>query len=164
MENITLRRATPEDASHLARLNAFVHAPHVEAHPHFFRDTDLAELTALYEASLAEPETAAVLAIDTTEDIPVGYLLTRYFDRPPTPLHHQRRYLEIDQIAVDPAHRRRGIAQALVARARDKARARGVTRIHLSTWTFNEGARAFFASEGFVPRFTAYWQELPPTD
>ncbi len=41
MTDFDIRRATPEDARTLARLNAFVHDLHVEAQPHYFRPTDL---------------------------------------------------------------------------------------------------------------------------
>lgn len=158
MNGITIRRATLEDADTLARLNAFVHAPHVEAHPHYFRATNPTELAALFRPMLETPETAAFLALDGEEA--VGYLMTRYFDRAPTALHHRRRYLEIEQVAVDPRQRRRGIAHELIALARDEAAARGITWVHLATWTFNEGAQAFFESEGFTPRTTQYWERL----
>lgn len=152
-------RATPEDADAIARLNAFVHGPHVEAHPHYFRPTDRTEVASLLEQWLGAEDVAAFIARDEVRT-PIGYLITRYVDRPPTPLHHRRRYLEIDQIAVDLAHRRRGLAHALVELAREEARRRGADRVHLATWTFNEGARAFFESEGFAPRVTQYWQQL----
>jgi len=159
MQGFNIARATPHDAQRLARLNAFVHDLHVEAHPDFFRATDLGELTTLFRDSLEDAATSAFVARDD-DGVPVGYVLTKYVDRKPTPLHHRRTYLEIDQIAVDPAHRRRGLAHVLVACARDEARERGVDRIQLSTWTFNEGAQRFFESEGFAPRLTAYWQQL----
>lgn len=159
MDRIEIRRATANDAATLARLNAFVHEPHVEAHPHYFRATDASGLATLFRASLDEPETAAFVALSDDGEA-VGYMVTRYFDRAPTALHHRRRYLEIDQIAVDPDHRRGGIARALVTRAREEAEARGTTWIHLATWAFNVGAQAFFESEGFTPRTVQYWEQI----
>jgi GNAT superfamily N-acetyltransferase len=139
--------ATPDDAPAIARLNAHVHDLHVEAHPHYFRSTDLEELTATFI---------------TRDDngTPIGYMRTRFLDLPPTPFHHRRTYVELDQIAIHPAHRRRGLAHAFVELARDEARARGTDRIHLASWAFNESAHAFFKSEGFEPRSTEYWQQL----
>ena len=154
-----IQRATPEDAPHISQLNAFVHDIHVEAHPHYFRPTDLNELTTSFRTWLERDDATAFIARDNN-GTPIGYVTTSFYDRPPTPTHHRRTYLEIDQIAVDPAHRRKGLAHALVERARDEARARGTDRVHLASWTFNEGAHAFFRSEGFEPRTTQFWQQL----
>ena len=157
MDRIDIRRANEGDAEALAALNAFVHEPHVEAHPHYFRPAEPSELASLFRTALGDPETAAFLAHE--EGTAVAYLVTRFFDRAPTALHHRRRYLEIDQIVVDPRYRRTGIARTLVAQAREEAAARGTAWIHLATWSFNEGAQAFFESEGFAPRTIQYWQE-----
>lgn len=154
-----IQRATPEDAPAIARLNAHVHDLHVEAHPHYFRSTDLEELTATFRGWLEREDTATFIARDNS-GTPIGYMRTRFLDLPPTPFHHRRTYVELDQIAIDPAHRRRGLAHAFVELARDEARARGTDRIHLASWAFNESAHAFFKSEGFEPRSTEYWQQL----
>ena len=154
-----IQRATPEDAPHIARLNAHVQDLHVEAHPHYFRHTDLDELTTTFRGWLERDDTASFIAHDDN-GTPIGYVITQFYDRPPTPFHHQRTYLEIDQIVVDPARRRQGLAHDLVELARNEARTRGTDSVHLATWTFNEGARAFFKSEGFLPRTTQYWQQL----
>ena len=154
-----IQRATPEDAPAIARLNAFVHDIHLEAHPHYFRPTDPDELTSSFREWLERDDTTAFIARDES-GTPIGYVTTSFHDRPPTPAHHRRAYLELDQIAVHPTHRRRGLAHAFVELAREEARARGTDRIHLATWQFNKGAQAFFESEGFLPRTTQYWQQL----
>jgi ribosomal protein S18 acetylase RimI-like enzyme len=154
-----IQRATPEDAPHIARLNAFVHNIHVEAHPNYFRPTDLDELTTAFRGWLARDDTTTFIARDE-DGTPIGYMRTRFLDTPPTPFHHQRTYLELDQIAIHPDHRREGLAHALVELAREEARARGTDSVHLATWSFNGGAQAFFKSEGFEPRTTQFWQQL----
>ena len=154
-----IQRATPEDAPALAALNAHVHQLHVDAHPHYFRPTDLDELNATFRDWLKRDDSATFIARDE-DGTPIGYMRTRFYDQSPTPFHHQRTYLELDQIAVDPTYRRRGLAHAFVELAREEARARGTDRVHLATWTFNEGAQAFFESEGFEPRATLYWQSI----
>jgi len=159
MADFDIQRATPDDATAIARLNAFVHDLHVEAHPHYFRPTDLDELTTTFRGWLERDDTTTFIARDE-EGTPIGYMRTRFVDQPPTPFHHHRSYLELDQIAVDPAHRREGLAHAFVELARDEARSRGTDRIHLASWNFNEGAHAFFRSEGFEPRTTHFWQQL----
>lgn len=52
-------------------------------------------------------------------------------------------------IAVDPAHRRRGVAAALLAAAEDRCRAQGLTRMLLEVRSSNEGAQAFYTANGY---------------
>lgn len=58
--------------------------------------------------------------------------------------------LEIVGIAVDPAHRRSGIARALVRTAVDSARERGLAMVTLHVSTANESALTLYESEGFL--------------
>jgi ribosomal protein S18 acetylase RimI-like enzyme len=55
----------------------------------------------------------------------------------------------IDALATDPALRRRGAAQALLAEAERQARARSLLAVTLDTTMNNEGARALYAGAGF---------------
>jgi ribosomal protein S18 acetylase RimI-like enzyme len=58
--------------------------------------------------------------------------------------------LYIGRLAVDPAHRRRGLARALIAAAEAHARAQGLPRVWLSTRLALAGNRRLFAACGFV--------------
>jgi len=51
---------------------------------------------------------------------------------------------------VAPAHRRKGVATALVEYMKADAKARGFARIELDVWSFNEGALAFYETTGFT--------------
>ncbi|MGC8872830.1 MAG: GNAT family N-acetyltransferase [Chloroflexia bacterium] len=55
----------------------------------------------------------------------------------------------IGELAVDPAHRRKGIGASLVEAAMRLARARGCTRLLVDTSRANEPARAFYRACGF---------------
>ena len=55
----------------------------------------------------------------------------------------------IDELGVDAACRRRGIASALVAFCRREARRKGYDRIELNMWEFNESALRFYEAIGF---------------
>lgn len=57
---------------------------------------------------------------------------------------------ELQRIAVDPAHRRRGLATALLDAVVDLARASGADRLLLEVREDNAGALAFYAARGFV--------------
>ena len=154
-----IRRATVADAPTLAALNGIVHMPHVEAHPRYFRPTETEALAALFAEWLDQDDAAAFLACDGAGNA-VGYLVAKLRDLDPSPFHHRRCFLEIDQIAVDPAHRRAGLGHALVEAAREEARQRGADAVHLATWAFNQGAQAFFEREGFLVRAVQLWQPV----
>ncbi len=57
---------------------------------------------------------------------------------------------DLERVAVHPAHRRTGLATALLGRVRDRAREAGAERLLLEVSTANPGARAFYAAHGAV--------------
>jgi ribosomal-protein-alanine N-acetyltransferase len=57
---------------------------------------------------------------------------------------------ELQRIAVDPAHRRGGLATALLAEVAAVARAQGADRLLLEVREDNAEALAFYAGQGFV--------------
>jgi ribosomal-protein-alanine N-acetyltransferase len=69
----------------------------------------------------------------------VGFIATRA----------NRGALEISGLAVEPAHRRAGIARALVRAAVRSARKRGFSTVELHVSTGNAEALALYASERF---------------
>jgi ribosomal protein S18 acetylase RimI-like enzyme len=60
--------------------------------------------------------------------------------------------LYVDALAVDPAHRRRGVARALLARAEQVAAAQQLSGVALDTGLHNEPARALYAASGYRER------------
>ena len=58
---------------------------------------------------------------------------------------------DITNVAVHPAHRRRGIAAKLVEALLDAARDEGITAIHLEVRAGNTPAIALYESRGFCP-------------
>ena len=60
-----------------------------------------------------------------------------------------RRYVEIDNMAVKQSAQRQGVGRALIDAAVDWARGRGVTRLELNVYEFNEAAAALYRGAGF---------------
>lgn len=65
-------------------------------------------------------------------------------------------YAELTQLYVVPAHRRRGVAAALMAHVEDAARARGCTAVYLLTGGDNAGAQAFYQAAGYAPHYVGF--------
>jgi ribosomal-protein-alanine N-acetyltransferase len=57
---------------------------------------------------------------------------------------------DLDRIAVDPGHRRDGLATALLRAVGDASREAGADRLLLEVSEGNTGARAFYAARGAV--------------
>ena len=57
---------------------------------------------------------------------------------------------ELQRIAVDPAHRRTGLATALLDAVVDEARTEDADRLLIEVREDNDGALAFYATRGFV--------------
>jgi GNAT superfamily N-acetyltransferase len=143
---VSVRAAVVGDEHALAALNRFVHEMHAARRPDYFKPPHV-------------DETAAWIAEE--EGFPVGYVLTFFQDRCDDPFRRARRWCEIDQIAVDPAWRRRGIGRALMAAALAEAGKRGVREVELSSWAFNTDAHAMFRQFGFEPRVVRFERRAP---
>jgi len=151
---MNLRRATARDAPTLAALNRFVHEPHLARRPEDFTVLEPEAVRAWFRERLDKATTAAWIA--EQGETAVGYLLMFVHERDRSAFRHARRWCEIDQVAVDPAWRRRGVGRALMAAALDEADARGVRDVELSSWAFNGEAHNMFRRLGFEPRVVVF--------
>ena len=79
----------------------------------------------------------------------VGYVWCEVQDIAATALTHRLRRLFVHHVAVVAEARRRGIAGALLDEADTLARSRGLERVDLSAWSFNEPARGLFEKRGY---------------
>lgn len=66
------------------------------------------------------------------------------------PLASHAHVLEVNGMAVHPAHQRRGVARTLLAAARREAAARGARKLSLRVLGPNAGARRLYEACGFV--------------
>ena len=157
---LTIRHVTEADVDVLVPLKASLHALHVAHRPDFFKAMKPHKVTTWLRDRLLEDTTAGWLAED--DGVPIGYLLGAWRERPETSYSHPRRWLEIDEIAVDASCRRRGIARALIERCAAEAAEAGVATLELTAWAFNEAAQSVFARTGFEPMLARY--ALPTSD
>lgn len=86
------------------------------------------------------------------ECVPVGYALTILHERPDNPFRFAHRFCEIDQIAVSPAFRRRGVARALIERVLEDSRLHAIADVELTSWCFNSDAHEVFRAFGFTQK------------
>jgi ribosomal protein S18 acetylase RimI-like enzyme len=147
---VTIRRAEPADAAVLADLNSHAQAVHHRRVPEWFSAPGDPAVADLLRGWLRE--TGSVGFVAEMEGRPVGYALAAVHRRPATALTREGTWIDLDQIAVAPAARRRGVARALCGQVIDHARRLGLAEVQLNVWAFNGEAQALFASLGFEAR------------
>ncbi len=138
----------------VAELNAEVQRLHAAHLPDRFTAPDPAVFHAWAAERLARPDTDVWLA--ELEGTVVGYVLCVEVERPATPFGPARRFLELEQIGVTGAARRRGVGRRLVEQAVAEAEARGLGEVELSSFAFNTEAHALFVAMGFTPRIVRF--------
>ncbi len=127
---------------------------------------DLPPIAAIEKASFPDPWPADFLAayfddrhaLVLVAEVPcvVAFLIARdEFSR------QRERVLHIHDLAVTPAHRRRGAATALLAELTAIAQALGGRRIRIEVRVDNESARRFYEHHGFqvVRRLARYYDD-----
>lgn len=156
--DVAIRRAGADDVHLLAGLNAIAQDLHVAHRPDVFKPTDLEEVAAWFAAGLASGGLLVWLAV--AEDAAVGYVAVCPRESAEHVFCSARSWWEVDQIVVDEAWRRRGIAGALLRVAAREAAAAGADGLQLSCWTFNPTAQEAFRRLGFVPLSTRFGLDL----
>ncbi len=96
--------------------------------------------TAQVREELLGARRRALVALDAAGERVVGYAVTALAGD----------VVDLQRIAVAPAHRRGGVARVLLDGVRALARTDGAHRMLLEVSAGNSGARAFYAAEGFV--------------
>lgn len=143
-----IRQATLAEVPLLAALNDHVHALHVLAEPEVYRPTVHGELQAHFRKILAD-EKAQVLVVEVGER-PVGYVVVREVRSAGHTYHHPMAHMLVDELAVAPAFRRRGLGRALMNAVEARARELRLDTIVLDVRAHNQAAKAFYEALGYA--------------
>ena len=143
---ILIRPATPADAPTIARLNAAY--DDLRATPE--------EIAALM-VKCADVETMFLAEI---EGQVVGMAALRLIPTICDPVP----YAELNELFVEAAYRRQGVASALVAHIEQVAKAAGATQLVLLTAFKNHRAHTFYHAEGYALYLFAMHKQFDPVD
>lgn len=69
-------------------------------------------------------------------------------------------YMVVEDMVVDPEHRRRGVASALLASLENAARDRGCNQVILLTESVRSDAVALYQANGFEARWSGFKKKL----
>ena len=99
------------------------------------------------EALIAGPSSAIIVAEARGEVVGVMTIIEKIVTA--TAIMVARRYAETESMAVKQSAQRQGVGRALIDAAADWARGRGVTRLELNVYEFNQAAAALYREAGF---------------
>ena len=142
-----VRLAVPGDAEQINVLRKEVNDLHVAGRPRHFKDGFGPELRDHVYIYLAGGFGYA--AVEEMDGQIVGMALVDYIDRPESPYRYAERFAHIAEICVDSAYRRQGVGKRLMDFVKADAKEKGLSRIELDVWAFND-ALAFYEAEGFT--------------
>lgn len=146
MERVRVRRATIGDLDRVVALRLALLREYPE-HPVYGRLRPDAEVRAraLFAAQLGAANEIVFIAENAAG--PVG--LVRCVETVSSPLLLPDRYCYLSSAYVRPEHRRRGVLQALIARAREWCDERGLSEMRLHNVGSRESAAAAWDALGF---------------
>lgn len=157
--NLTIRKATVDDATTLSTLNDDVQQLHADALPDIFKQpSDAVFPAAMVTDLINEPNNLFFIAEVAGEA--VGYIWAEIRRRPETDATYARDSIMIHHISVRPAYRHKGLGEQLIATVKEVARAEKIATVLLDTWSFNTDAQAFFARQGFTIYNYRLWTEV----
>lgn len=142
-----VRLAKKDELERVNEIRKMVNDIHVSGRPDIFKagfNEDLKNY--IYEIWSAENKDILVAERD---GIICGFACVQYTDKQENPFMYAKKIYDIDEFGVDAKFRRQGVATELIKFIKADAKKRGMDRIELNMWEFNEGALAFYEAVGF---------------
>ena len=155
--DLSIRNAEERDVNVLTDLSRYVHDVHVAAEPAYFKPFVSGVIAESFRSRLQHRDVRACIA--SVGDVPVGYAVVVLRERPEDARCLARRFCEVEEIGVSPAHRQHGVASALIEHVLREARSLGIHGLELTSWSFNATAHAAFEALGFRPMIVRFRRE-----
>ncbi len=146
--NLTIREATFEDYEAVCAVFEEGDAVHRAALPDVFRKPDGPVRTVEYVATVIHDPDSALFVAEQGQTI-VGIVHVAAYESPRSPITIPRQYGRIDNLVVRGESRGHGIGQALLERAEEWVREKGLSAVELNVWEFNRPAIRFYENRGY---------------
>lgn len=148
---IRIRPATSEDVAAILPMVRELTRLHETHDPERFkvRPDILDRYASWLPQRITDPRSVLLVAADADAARLVGFVVGTI--EPEIPIYWVPECGWVHDVWVEPSHRGRGVATALVNAAAERFGALGVAQLRLHTAIFNEPARKAFAGAGFRP-------------
>lgn len=150
-----VRFAEEKDLVRVNELRKQVNDIHVKGRPDIFKAGFGAQLQDFAKV-LLNGENSDIIVVER-DGIICGMACVDYVNKPETPYGKARSFYHVQELAVDDAFRRQGVAGELFEFMKKDAKKKQFDKIELDVWAFNESAIAFYEAAGF--RETRKWME-----
>ena len=144
---MNIRIAREDELDRINELRKQVNDLHVEGKPDVFKSGFCDELRDFINVIFKDPEQDIIVCEQNGEI--AGFAVVHHIVKPENPFMKERDFLDIDEFCVDERWRRRGVATKMIEYIKDYAKEKGLHRIELNMWEFNEAALAFYEAAGF---------------
>ena len=141
-----IRKAENKDIEQINALRKQVNDLHVQGRPDIFKPGFTEEFQDRAAWYLDSPDND--IFVDDRDGEITGMIMVDYISKPESPYGFAREFCHIAEICVDSEHRRMGIAHDLMEYVKGEAKGRGLNKIELDVWAFND-AIDFYRAEGF---------------
>lgn len=158
--SIVVRSARREELERVNELRRQVNEVHVSGRPDVFRPGFGEELQKHLYDRFEAPDADVIVAV--REGKILGFAIAEVISRPLSAYNLPRSFYHVEEFGVDENHRREGVGTALVDFIKQSARNRGLKKIELNMWEFNQGALRFYEQAGF--QTTRRYMELSIED
>lgn len=149
--SIRIRPALPSDISDLIPLFEELDEYHRLALPAVFRRPVGARREQSWlDWLIGGPDQAILIAEGPRADI-VGLVVLIARSVAANSVRDARQFVEIDQLVVASAARRRGVGRTLIEASKAWGRARGISNLEVSAWSVNAETIKFYRLIGFSP-------------
>ena len=135
------------DLDILARLNRYVHEPHVAQQPDFFKPYDFATVRAFFAKMVGKDQHQFLIAELDGEAI--GYVWIEYLRRPESAFHFANSKARVHHLCIVDDKQQQGFGRQLLLEVEQRALAQGIHKIDLDYWMSNDGVDVFYERLGF---------------
>lgn len=148
-QHAIVRLAHPHDYVEVCRLMDSLDELHRNRLPWMFKAPDVPARSGVFFSDLLRRDDAVVFVAEAEHLIGAAFGLMR--NSPEFPVFIPQRWGVLDNLVVESAWRRRGVGKALTHAIEHWALNRGAHWMELSVYDFNEEARRFYQSLGYLP-------------
>jgi ribosomal protein S18 acetylase RimI-like enzyme len=157
--SFTIRTATADDYEALRGVFTGLIDMHVRLLPHIFHHPDDSYLTKQDFCDYLSQHDRAVFVAEQAGRV-VGGLYIRLTQTPHSSVLNAREYAYIEHVAVQEQFRQQGVGQALIARAHEWAKGKGLNTVELHVKAFNKKAIGFYEKLGYTIKRLEMWKSL----
>lgn len=142
-----IRAANETDLPCLAEALVRLQEAHARAFSDLYRPFSAGDATQHLAELLLRSD--ALVRVVEHEGAVVGHVVMLIETKPASLFTYERRAGHLVQIEVAPEFRRQGYGSLLLEECERLAKAKGLQRLVLEVWAFNDSARAFFQAVGY---------------